>query len=103
MRKFHKNVMQLWGKAVHNSCTACAQGRGLCSWIFTWLAAYVHKPGSFTGSYTWFLRLVIPAIPGFFTAVKGIVIPTIHTTYKENNKSKILKFTTFYTLPTEGL
>lgn len=103
MRNFSKKIVQSWGKTVHNSCTTHRQTQYLYTGALSPAATYVHKPGSFTSTYTRFVPRIIPAILVLFSSVKSAVIPTIHTPYKENNKSKILNSFFLYTSHVEEI
>ena len=101
MREFlsnnYKKIVQRWGKAVHNICTSCAQSGRLSTRVFAWSSSHVHKPRDFATVYTRLVPLFIPAVFRVFLSVTRLVMPTIHTTYKENNKSKILNSYFLYT------
>ncbi len=92
-----KKIVQIWGKAVHNICTTCAQTVSLYTRLHGLNISHVYKPRTYASNYPRFIPPVIPSIFRLFLSVKGSVMPTIHTTYKENNKSKILKSFFLYT------
>ena len=97
MRNFSKNIVQIWGKAVHNFCTNCAQTVGLYTRGGQQPESRVHKPRAFTTVYPRLMPLLIPANFRLIVSVMDRVMPTVHTTYKENNKSKILNSYFLYT------
>jgi hypothetical protein len=97
MHKFVKNMVLVWGKTVHNICTTCALSSALCTPSCSTAHGHVHNPRQKSPALAPLVRRLIPHLLARFVSVTSLVIPTIHTTYKENDKSKILKSYYLYT------
>jgi hypothetical protein len=95
--KNRKNIAQVWGKAVHKICTTCGFSGGLYTPFLGVARDAVHKPSEQALSFTPVMPLVMHRLFELFQSVNGRVMPTIHTPYKENDKSKILKSHYLYT------
>lgn len=87
------NMALAWGKSVHNFCTNCVFKASLYTRSIVGLSNHVHKPSEKAASYTRLIRPLMHCQNSFFQSVMATVIPTVHTPYKENNKSKVLKIT----------
>jgi hypothetical protein len=97
MHKSVKNMVLVWGKTVHNIRTTCALSTTLCTPTYSTALGNVHNPRQKSPALAPFVPRLIPHLLGRFVSVTSLVIPTIHTTYKENDKSKILKSYYLYT------
>ncbi len=82
--------MRSCGKSVHKFCTNCVQSRALYPAGRQLSGGRVHNPSQKALVYTLLIPRVLHRIIEHILSVTGSVMPTIHTTYKENNKSKIL-------------
>ena len=87
------NMAYAWGKSVHNFCTTCVFRASLYTRSIVGLSNHVHKPSEKAASYARLIRLFMHRKNSLFQSVKTRVMPTVHTPYKENNKSKVLKIT----------
>ena len=87
------NMALAWGKSVHNFCTNCVFKASLCTRSIVGLSSHVHKPSEKAASYARLIRPFMHCQNSFFQSVMAAVMPTVHTPYKENNKSKVLKIT----------
>jgi hypothetical protein len=86
-----------WGKSVHNICTSCVHNRALYTRALASVQTRVHNPRQKTLGYAPVVPLLIPGFFKLFLSVRSRLMPIIHTTYKENNKSKILNSYFLYT------
>ena len=90
MRNMTKNIVQIWGKAVHKSSTTCAKSEALCTHYGPAPKAHGYNSRHNSRTFTLLQAQVIHRFFAKFSSVRDLVIPTMHRTYKENNKSKIL-------------
>ena len=88
-----RNMALGWGKSVHNFCTNCVFKASLCTRSIVGLSNHVHKPSEKAASYARLIRPLMHCQNSFSQSVIAAVMPTVHTPYKENNKSKVLKIT----------
>lgn len=97
MRNNRKKIVQIWGKTVHKICTTCGFSSGLCTPFLREAQGTVHKPSEQAASFAPVMPVVMHRVLALFQSVISQLMPTIHTTYKENDKSKILKSHYLYT------
>ena len=97
MRNFGTNIVQRWGQVVHNICTTCGLLSSLSPLVLGRASGTVHKSSDKALS----LPLVLPLVMhSFFMLLQSVIVRLmliVHSTYKENNKSKILKSHYLYT------
>ena len=84
-------IAELWGKTVHNICTNCVLNAALCTRLIDRITHHVHKTRQQAGLLALVKPRLVPIKISQFQSVKVIVMTIIHTPYKENNNSKILK------------
>ncbi len=92
-----------WGKNVHNFCTTCVSSISLCTHEAVDLRTIVHKPSKITLTCARLVPRLVHYKTSLLVSVRALVMPTIHTPYKENNKSKILKITLLVSYPNTAL
>jgi hypothetical protein len=94
MRKpiiYTRNMSQRWGQSVHKICTTCVSATGFYPQSALTVLGQVYNLSSYTGFNPMVIPTLIPASFSVFQSVKSEVMPTIHTTNKDSDKSKILK------------
>jgi hypothetical protein len=82
---------------VHKICTTCGLSGSLSTRVLGRVYGTVHKPSEQAPSFAPVVPLLIHRVLELFQSVSGRLIPTIHTPYKEDDKSKILKSHYLYT------
>ncbi len=93
------NMSQSWGQTVHKICTTCAAIMGLSTHPSTARGGDVHKPSEKALVYTMVIPMLIHRLNPGFVSVSSRVVPTIHSTYKESDKSKIFNSLFLYIPP----
>lgn len=92
-------MLQPWGQTVHKICTTCAATVGLSTHPNVAQVGGVHKPSNNTLGYTKVVPGLMHCLISYFIPVITRVVPTIHSTYKESDKSKIFNSLFLYILP----
>jgi hypothetical protein len=89
----HSSVLKTWGKVGVQPVGAAVQNRATYPQLGLFRSLVVHKWAGFYSARLGFLPATFHKVVSLFVSVRVVIIPTTHTTNK--NEHKLNKFT-FY-------